>query len=302
MAYGILGERKMNGIIKNRKAYLVFLLPGLLFYMFAVFYPIVDSIRLSFVKWGGIGPQVYIGFENYIKMFSDSVFYQSFFNNLIYLVIVVGMQLGIGLLFAIMLTYMKKRVSLVKTLYYVPCIITTVAVGQMFRSIYATEPRGLLNIILGAVGLGSMETSWLANVNTVLACVSIPEGWRFTGMYMVIYYAALISIDNQVSEAAMLDGATDWQTLIKIKLPMIKPVIVLSLTMCITGALRGFDIPFLLTNGGPGNTSEMMSTYMYKQAFTANKFGYGSAIAVFIIVESILAIFILRKATKNSGN
>lgn len=292
----------MKGIIKNKKAYLVFLLPGLAFYLFAVFYPIVDSIRLSFVKWSGIGAQKYVGFENYIKMFSDSAFYQSFFNNIIYLLIVVTMQLGIGLLFAILLTYMKKHVSLVKTLYYVPCIITTVAVGQMFRSMYATEPEGLVNIILGWFGLGALKTSWLANVKTVLACVSIPEGWRFTGMYMVIYYAALISIDNQVSEAAMLDGATDWQTLIRIKLPMIKPVIVLSLTMCITGALRGFDIPFLLTNGGPGNTSELMSTYMYKQAFTANKFGYGSAIAVFIIIESILAVFILRMITRRNSD
>ncbi len=292
----------MKGIIKNKKAYLVFLLPGLVFYLFAVFYPIIDSIRLSFVRWSGIGVQKYVGFENYIKMFSDSAFYQSFFNNIIYLLIVVVMQLGIGLLFAIILTYMKKHVSLVKTLYYVPCIITTVAVGQMFRSIYATNPEGLLNIVLGWFGLDSLKISWLSNVKTVLACVSIPEGWRFTGMYMVIYYAALISIDNQVSEAAMLDGATDWQTLIKIKLPMIRPVIILSLTMCITGALRGFDIPFLLTNGGPGNTSELMSTYMYKQAFTASKFGYGSAIAVFIIIESILAVFILRMITKRNSD
>ena len=227
-------------------------------------------------------------------MFTDHVFYESFFNNIIYLVIVVAMQLLIGLLFAVLLTYMNKHVSLVKTLYYVPCIITTVAIGQMFRSMYATEPMGLFNIILDAVGLDNLVRSWLADINTVLPAVSFPEGWRFTGMYMVIYYAALISIDPEVSEAAEIDGANAWQTLWRVKIPMIKPVIVLSLTMCITGALRGFDIPYLLTNGGPGNSSELMSTYMYKQAFASNKFGYGSAIAVFIIVESILAVVILR--------
>ena len=289
----------MSGVIRNRKAYLVFLLPGLLFYLFAVFYPIIDSVRISFMKWGGIGPMKFIGLANYTKLFTDHVFYKSFFNNLVYLVIVVGMQLLIGLLFAVLLTYMKKHVSLVKTLYYVPCIITTVAVGQMFRSMYATEPMGLFNIILDSVGLESLARSWLADINTVLAAVSIPEGWRFTGMYMVIYYAALISLDPQVSEAAEIDGANAWQTLWKIKLPMIRPVIILSLTMCITGALRGFDVPFLLTNGGPGNESELLSTYMYKQAFSSNQFGYGSAIAVFIIVESILAVFILRMITRN---
>lgn len=284
----------MKGIIKNKVAYLVFLLPALLFYLFAVFYPIIDSIRLSFVSWGGIGPQKYVGFDNYIRLFSDSVMWESFLNNLVYVVIVVSMQLLIGLLFAVLLTYMQKNVTIVKTLYYIPCIITTVAVGQMFRSMYATQPMGLFNIVLSALGLGDLVRSWLADVDTVLVAVSLPEGWRFTGMYMVIYYAALISIDTEVSEAAIIDGASKWKTLWKIKLPMIKPVILLTLTMCITGALRGFDIPYLLTNGGPGNASELMSTYMYKQAFSSLQFGYGSAIAVFIIVESIIAVIILR--------
>ncbi len=284
----------MKGIIKNKVAYLVFLLPALVFYLFAVFYPIVDSIRLSFVSWQGIGPQNYVGFSNYLRLFRDPVMWESFFNNLIYVVIVVAMQLLIGLLFAVLPTYMQKNVTIVKTLYYIPCIITTVAVGQMFRSMYATQPEGLFNIMLSAIGLGDLVRSWLADVDTVLVAVSLPEGWRFTGMYMVIYYAALISIDSEVSEAAIIDGASKWTTLWKIKIPMIKPVIILTLTMCITGALRGFDIPYLLTNGGPGNASELMSTYMYKQAFSSLQFGYGSAIAVFIIVESIIAVFILK--------
>lgn len=284
----------MKGIIKNKVAYLVFLLPALVFYLFAVFYPIVDSIRLSFVSWQGIGPQNYVGFSNYLRLFKDPVMWESFFNNLIYVVIVVAMQLLIGLLFAVLLTYMQKNVTIVKTLYYIPCIITTVAVGQMFRSMYATQPEGLFNIMLSAIGLGDLVRSWLADVDTVLVAVSLPEGWRFTGMYMVIYYAALISIDSEVSEAAIIDGASKWTTLWKIKIPMIKPVIILTLTMCITGALRGFDIPYLLTNGGPGNASELMSTYMYKQAFSSLQFGYGSAIAVFIIVESIMAVFVLK--------
>lgn len=283
------------GIIRDKKAFFAFLLPGLLFYIFAVFYPIEESIRLSFLKWGGIGNKVFVGLDNYAAMFQDKVFYRAFINNLIYLVIVVVMQLSIGLFFAILLTYMKKRVTLVKTLYYVPCIITTVAVTQMFRSIYSTEPMGLLNQFLQAVGLEHLATSWLANVSTVLTAVSVPEGWRFTGMYMVIFYAALVSLDSSVYEAAKMDGAGELQILFKIKLPLIKEILLLTLTMCLTGALRGFDIPFLLTGGGPGNTSELMSTYMYKKAFSSNQYGYGSAIAVFIIIESILVVFILRK-------
>lgn len=283
------------GVIRNKKAFLAFLLPGLLFYILAVFYPIEESIRLSFMKWGGIGKKQFVGWENYITMFHDTVFYKAFFNNLIYLVIVVSMQLLIGLFFAILLTYMTKHVTLVKTLYYVPCIITTVAITQLFRSMYSTEPMGLLNQILQKVGLGGMVTSWLANVGTVLSAVSIPEGWRFTGMYMVIFYAALVSLDPSVYEAAKIDGATEMQILFKIKMPLIKDIILLTLTMCLTGALRGFDIPFLLTSGGPGNASELMSTYMYKKAFSSNQYGYGSTLAVFIIIESILVVYILRR-------
>lgn len=257
------------GVIRNKKAFFAFLLPGLLFYIFTVFYPIVESIRLSFMEWGGIGDKVFVGLDNYVKMFHDPVFYTAFINNLIYLLIVVGMQLSIGLFFAILLTYMTKYVTLVKTLYYVPCIITTVAITQLFRSMYSVEPMGLLNQFLEAVGLGGMVTSWLADVGTVLAAVSIPEGWRFTGMYMVIFYAALVSLDPSVYEAAKVDGASEMQILFKIKLPLIKDIILLTLTMCLTGALRGFDIPFLLTSGGPGNASELMSTYMYKKHFPA---------------------------------
>lgn len=283
------------GVIRNKKAFLAFLLPGLLFYILAVFYPIEESIRLSFMKWGGIGKKQFVGLENYVTMFHDEVFYKAFFNNLIYLVIVVSMQLLIGLFFAILLTYMTKHVTLVKTLYYVPCIITTVAITQLFRSMYSTEPMGLLNQILQKVGLGGMVTSWLAKVSTVLPAVSIPEGWRFTGMYMVIFYAALVSLDPSVYEAAKIDGASEMQILFKIKMPLIKDIILLTLTMCLTGALIGFDIPFLLTSGGPGNASELMSTYMYKKAFSSNQYGYGSTLAVFIIIESILVVYILRK-------
>lgn len=283
------------GVIRNKKAFLAFLLPGLLFYILAVFYPIEESIRLSFMKWGGIGKKQFVGLQNYVTMFHDEVFYKAFFNNLIYLVIVVSMQLLIGLFFAILLTYMTKHVTLVKTLYYVPCIITTVAITQLFRSMYSTEPMGLLNQILQKVGLGGMVTSCLAKVSTVLPAVSIPEGWRFTGMYMVIFYAALVSLDPSVYEAAKIDGASEMQILFKIKMPLIKDIILLTLTMCLTGALRGFDIPFLLTSGGPGNASELMSTYMYKKAFSSNQYGYGSTLAVFIIIESILVVYILRK-------
>ncbi|MDR1470804.1 MAG: sugar ABC transporter permease [Spirochaetaceae bacterium] len=285
------------GILKDKKAYFTFLLPALSFYLFAVFYPIIQSVGLSLVRWNGIGKWQFAGLSNYISIFKDRIFYTALVNNLIYLIIVVCMQIVLGMSFAILMTHIKNP-ALIKTFYYIPCIITTVAIAQLFRSIYATEPLGLLNQCLQAVGLKNMATTWLTNTKTVLAAVSVPEGWRFTGLYMVIYYVALVSLDTEVLEAAQIDGADGWVLLFRIKFPMIRPVILLSLTMCLTGALRGFDIPFLLTNGGPGNISELLSTYMYKKAFGSNQYGYGSAIAVFIILESIGVITCLNIFSK----
>ena len=292
----------MCRVLKDKKAYLLFLLPGLLFYLFSVFYPIFESLRLSFMKWNGISEAQYIGFANYIKMFNDRIFWKAFWNNILYLVIVVGMQIAIGLFFAVLLTYLTKGVHFIKTMYYVPAIITTVAVAQLFRAMYASQPEGIINTALKAVGLGNLATSWLTNVHTALACVSIPEGWRYTGLYMVIFYSALISLDPQICEAAKVDGANEWQLLWRIKLPMITPIFLLTFTMVVTGALRGFDIPYTLTNGGPGNTTEVLSTYMYKKAFGSNQFGYGSAISVFIVVESLISVGILRRIFRSDDD
>ena len=285
----------MCSVLKDKKSYLLFLLPGLLFYLFSVFYPIVESIRLSFMKWNGISDATFVGLANYVKMFNDRIFWKAFGHNLVYLVIVVGMQILIGLFFAILLTYLTRGVHLIKTLYYVSAIITTVAVAQLFRAMYASQPEGIFNKALKLIGLGSLATSWLTNVHTALAAVSIPEGWRYTGLYMVIFYSALISLDPEISEAAKVDGANEWQLLWRIKLPMIRPIFLLTFTMVVTGALRGFDIPYTLTNGGPGNVTELLSTYMYKKAFGSNQFGYGSAISVFIVVESLISVGILQR-------
>lgn len=281
------------GILRDKKAFLIFLFPALLFYLFSVFYPIIESLRMSFISWNGIQVQKFAGFQNYIDLLNDKVFGLAFVNNLIYLIIVVSMQLFIGLIVAILLTYVNSGTNLIKTLYYIPSIVTTIAITQLFRSIYSLEPVGLLNLVLKTFGMESLATSWISNTKTVLIAVSLPEGWRFIGLYMVIFYSALISLSPDISEAAIIDGVNKFQLLTRIKLPLIKPIIQMSLVMCLTGALRGFDIPFLLTNGGPGNVSELMSTYMYKKAFTSMQYGYGSSIAVFIVIESLLAVILV---------
>ena len=278
----------------------VFLIPPLLLYGIAVLLPILQSLVLSFFRWDGITDMIFVGVDNYIKMFTrDDVFWISFGNALGYLVICLVLQLGGALVVASLLTALPRAREVVKTLYLLPAIISTVAIAFLFQRIYSLDPVGLVNQLLAGIGLEGLQTAWLSNVQTVLAAVSIPEGWRFTGLYMLIIYAALISVPRELEEAARLDGASWWQVFWRIRFPHIRPVWITTTIMATTFALRGFDIPYLLTGGGPGQASELLTTYMYKTAFVHTDYGYASAISVFIVVECLVAVglilFMLRR-------
>lgn len=285
---------------RSKTSVLVFLIPPLLLYGVAVLLPIVQSLFLSFFSWDGITDMVFVGFANYVEMFTqDDVFWISFFNSLGYVAICLVLQLGGALVVASLLLSITRGRELVKTLYLLPAVISTVAIALLFQRIYALEPVGLINQVLEWVGLGDFQQAWLSNVSTVLAAVSIPEGWRFTGLYMLIIYAALLAVPRELEEAARLDGANWWQVFTKIRFPYIRPVWITAVIMATTYALRGFDIPYLLTNGGPGQASELLTTYMYKTAFTHTDYGYASTMSVFIVAECLLAVglivFILRR-------
>lgn len=269
----------------------VFLVPPLLLYGVAVLLPIMQSLVLSFFRWDGITDMLFVGIDNYIKMFTrDDVFWIAFGNALGYLAICLVLQLGGALVVASLLTALPRAREVVKTLYLLPAIISTVAIAFLFQRIYSLDPVGLINQVLAWVGLEGLQTAWLSTVQTVLAAVSIPEGWRFTGLYMLIIYAALISVPQELEEAARLDGASWWQVFWRIRFPHIRPVWITTTIMATTFALRGFDIPYLLTGGGPGQASELLTTYMYKTAFVHTDYGYASAISVFIVVECLVAV------------
>lgn len=276
---------------RSKLSVAVFLIPPLVLYGLAVLLPIVQSLVLSFFRWDGITAMKFIGLDNYVKMFTrDDVFWTAFANAIGYLAICLVLQLGGALLVAGLLTGIHRARELVKTLYLLPAVISTVAIAFLFQRIYSLEPVGLLNQVLGWVGLEGLQTAWLSNVQTVLAAVSIPEGWRFTGLYMLIIYAALIAVPKELEEAARLDGASWWQVFWNVRFPHIRPVWITTTIMATTFALRGFDIPYLLTNGGPGQSSELLTTYMYKTAFVHTDYGYASAISVFIVIECLVAV------------
>lgn len=279
---------------RSRTSVLVFLLPPLLLYAVAVLLPILQSLFLSFFSWDGITEMRFVGLANYAEMLGgDDVFWTSFANSMGYLAICLVLQLGGALVVASLLLTLTRGRELVKTLYLLPAVISTVAIALLFQRLYALEPVGLINQVLQGVGLGQLQQAWLSNTSTVLAAVSIPEGWRFSGLYMLIIYAALLAVPRELEEAAQLDGANWWQVFTKIRFPYIRPVWTTTTIMATTYALRGFDIPYLLTNGGPGQSSELLTTYMYKTAFTHTDYGYASAMAVFIVVECLVAVSLI---------
>ena len=276
---------------RSRLSVAVFLAPPLLLFGGGVLLPIVQSLGLSFYEWDGITGLDFVGLANYRSLLlDDDVFRTAFVNQLVYLVICLLLQVGGGLLVATLLMTITRGREMLKVLYLMPAVISTPAIALLFQRIYSFEPMGLVNTLLGAVGLDTLARPWLSDVSTVLAAVSAPEGWRFLGLYTVILYAALLAVPKELEEAASLDGANPFQVFTRIRFPHIMPVFVTTLIMATTYALRGFDIPFLLTNGGPGQASELVTTYMYKTAFTSGHFGSASAISVIIVLECLVAV------------
>lgn len=282
------------GSLRTRTAIAAFLLPGLLFYVASVLLPILGSLGLSLYDWDGITDPTFVGVDNYVEMFiGDDLFWESFLHSFVYLVANLVFQLGLGLLLANLLLSVRRGREVFKTLYFLPTIISTVAIAVLFRKAYAIEPPGMINIFLSSIGLDGLAQPWLSDIDTALVAVSIPEGWRFMGLYMVILYAALLAVPKELEEAARIDGASERQLFTRIRFPLIRPVWVTTLIMAATYSLRGFDIPYLLTNGGPGHATELLTTYMYKLGFQTTQFGYASTIAVFIVLECVVAVALI---------
>lgn len=280
-------------VLRNKKAIAFFLLPAFIVYTILVMIPIAVSIYYSLIEWDGIGTKKFVGFSNFAQLFGDSVFLRAFGNNLLYIVIVMTLQLGFGFIIAVLLTYLKKGRGFIQTVYYIPSVITVIAIAQLFTCFYSYEPLGLFNIFRQLFGLEPL--AFLSEYKMVLPAVASVEGWQYIGIYMIIFYSALSSVSPDILEAARIDGATELQLLFRVRIPAIANVIMLACILSLVGALRGFAAPMNMTKGGPNHRSEILATYMYKKAFTSRDYGYGSAIAVVIVALSIIGVLLISR-------
>jgi raffinose/stachyose/melibiose transport system permease protein len=206
----------------------------------------------------------------------------------------VVIQLPISLLFALLITSGVKQEGFFRTVFFIPVIISTVVIGQLWMKIYNPD-YGLLNVFLRGIGLEGAAKVWLGDVKTVFAAACVPVLWQYIGYHMLLMYAAIKSIPPDVFEAARIDGAGPVQQAFRITIPLMKPMLKVSVTFAVIGSLKLFDLIYVLTNGGPVHASEVPSTLMVKTIFLSNQYGYGSSMAVFIILECLVFTLVVNK-------
>ena len=275
----------MNKLYSNKLQIAIFLLPALLLFCGILIAPIGASVYFSFFDWNGLGPKTFIGLANYKELFtSDAIgFLKALGNSLLLAALSVFLQLPLALALALTLGKKVRGERLFLSVYFMPVLISTVVIGQLWLKIYNPE-YGMLNVFLRAVGLEKWTRIWLGTKETALGSVFIPTLWQYVGYHMLLLYAGVKSVPTDLREAAMLDGATDWQVNRYIVLPYIKPIIRISVIFAVTGSLKSFDMIYVLTNGGPLHATEVPSTLMINMLFLRNRYGMGSTIAVLLIV------------------
>ncbi|MCW5953331.1 MAG: sugar ABC transporter permease, partial [Propionibacteriaceae bacterium] len=264
---------------------------GPAFAVFALFglVPIVYNVVLSFYRTDLMSPAQFIGLANYANLLNDSIFLKSVGNNLLMVVGSLLAHLPLALLLANILFHKIRGSQFFQSVFFLPSVVCGVAVGLTWTFIYNSE-FGMVNRILDLLNLTGLQREWLSEPDTVMLAIIIVVMWQFVGYHMVIQLAAMRAIPGELFESALVDGASGWQRFRNITFPLIKPVLKIDVVLIVTGSLTYFDLGFAMTRGGPNHASEVMSTYMYYQAFRTMKYGYASAIGNVLLILCVLAI------------
>lgn len=289
----------MNSLYRNKPAIILFLLPALILFVGIIIIPIIMSTYYSLHEWNGFTDMKFIGFDNYAELFTNKAvnFPQALLNAVFFALISIAVQLPLSLLLALLLAKKRRGSRFFLTVFFIPVLMSTVVIGQLWLKIYNPD-YGILNVALNSVGLDSWAHVWLGDRSTALLSTFIPTMWQYTGYHMLLMYAGINSIPPEIQEAALIDGASEWQINRKIIIPLIKPVLRVCLIISVTGSLKVFDLIYILTNGGPAHATEVPSTLLVQMLFLRNRYGFGSAIAVLLIFLCFLFAIILRKTIK----
>jgi ABC-type sugar transport system permease subunit len=255
-----------------------------------MWYPLINTVYASLFNWDGYAPlnaENFVGLKNYIWLIHDENFLNAARNTLLWMAMYVTGSTFLGLVLAIILDSKIKGEAFFKALIYLPGTIALVLVGFIWTYIYF--PSGPINQVLKAIGLGHMATAWLANKTTVLPAINIASTWVRTGFAMVVFLAGLKAIPVDLVEACKVDGGTRWQTIRYVVLPLLRPAFTVVIGTALMLSIAVFDEIAVMTQGGPGRSSEVLSLYLYSKTFRDQMAGVASAIGIVMFLFSALA-------------
>ena len=262
-------------------------LPALLFVAVLLLYPMMDNVYLSFFKYSGLGKPIFIGLHNYSHAFRDSNFILSFTNTLIWVIFTLAVPVIGSLIIAVFLKNMKGG-NFYKAIFFLPLTLSFVSTGIIWMNVFSSN-NGVLNSILTLFTGGvKVKISWLASVPLNTVAMLIAWTWQQLGMSMVLFLMGLTTIPNDPLEAAIIDGANQWQTFVHVTFPMLKPITTVVITQALVNSFKTFDLIYVITRGGPYRSSETLAVTMYRETFTMFNMGYGSAISVILSAIIIL--------------
>lgn len=292
----------MKKKLSNGTNIFLFLLPALVLFIGVLIAPIALSGYYSFFDWNGFGEKTFIGLSNYKELFTskDIEFFRALKNALLLAGFSVFLQLPLSLGLALLLGKGIKGERGFLSVYFMPVLISTVVIGQLWLKIY-NPSYGVLNVALRALHLDNWAKIWLGTKETALGACFVPTLWQYVGYHMLLMYAGVKGVPDDLREAARLDGATEGQVNRFIVIPYIKPIIKVSVIFAVTGSLKSFDLIYVLTNGGPRHATEVPSTLMINMLFLRNRYGMGSSIAVMLILLCF-AFALLISAIFNRGD
>jgi len=289
-------QRRSLGIRNQIGSYL-FLLPALLFFLVFTIYPIFYSLTMSFTNWQLVGHSHFVGAKNYVRILHDPVIGTAFKNTFLYGVISVPVQLLLGLGVALALDRPLRGRALFRILYYLPVITSWVVVSILFEYLFNTD-YGLVNWILMSFHLISDPIAWLASPTSAIIMLSILGAWKGIGWAMLIFLAGLQSVPVELYEAATVDGASRWQQFRYVTMPGIRNTFLFVTVLLVIGAFNVFISVFIVTGGGPANSTQVLLTWMYNAAFQNLDFAYASALSWFIagiiVVVSVVQFRLFR--------
>jgi len=279
-------------ILKGNRYVIALLTPALILLACFLVYPLLKTVYYSFTSWYNFAPTAkFVGLDNYRQLFSDPVVLISLKNTGILMVGVLIFQVGVAMMLALMVDNARRYFKFFRTVYFFPIVISGTAIGLMFTLIYKYE-YGLLNYLVTL--LGGEKQVWI-NSKSSIFLVLIPVLWQYVGFYFVIFLTGISKIPADFYESAVLEGITPIKKAFYITIPMLKDVLISSIILVVSGCFRVFETVFLITRGGPLNSSQLLSTYMYQTAFERYNGGYASTLAIGMILLGIAITIGLRK-------